>query len=281
MKYVSADQDRQIREVMRRCGQQAQALAQSFQVFQKGAGDYVTNVDRLLDQELLRTFAGLFPDDGIITEENFSSQAAFGLDYQRLWCIDPLDGTEDFIQHKSYYAIMVGLLANFMPVAGWVYGPYQDELYYGGPDWGLFQVRGEEPPAPLIAIEPSLPGVNRQFPIVLGEKDQRNFGPAIVEAVPGAFFYSLGSFGLKVLEVIQGRAGLYIYLNGRVKLWDTTGPLALAKAAGLVCCDLTGRPLEWTPDWIEADTLIHKQAIMVGWPGYVETFGPKIQAAVQ
>uniref|UniRef100_A0ACD5GPR5 Uncharacterized protein n=1 Tax=Desertifilum tharense IPPAS B-1220 TaxID=1781255 RepID=A0ACD5GPR5_9CYAN len=66
------------------------------------------------------------------------------------------------------------------------------------------------------------------------------------------------------MEVVCGRAGLYVYLNGRVKLWDTVELVAIAKAAGLVCCDLEGNPLSFHPDAIHPDTLAHYQPIIIG-----------------
>jgi 3'(2'), 5'-bisphosphate nucleotidase len=115
---------------------------------------------------------------------------------------------------------------------------------------------------------------------LLGDRDQKQYGIAIQQTIPEATFYSLGSFGLKVLEVIQGRAGLYLYLNGRVKLWDTVGPLALAHQAGLTCCDLEGNPLQFTPEALDLNTLAHRQPIVIGWPHYVESLLPRLQQAI-
>ena len=278
--YSSPDRDQKIRSILRECGQQAQQLAaKPFEVSEKGPNDYVTSIDQYLDEQLSAAFYALFPEDGIITEENAASKAAYRANYQHLWCIDPLDGTEEFIRGKLHYAVMLGLLRDSEPVAGWIYAPAFDRMYFGGKDWGLFQTAGFETPQPLRPIEPpALTAENCK--IVLGDKDQKNYGRAIAEIIPGAEFYSLGSFGLKVLEVILGRAGLYLYLNGRVKVWDTAGPLALAKAAGLVCCDLQGQPLRWTPDAIVPDTLAHSQPIAIGWPDYIEPLLEKVQRAV-
>lgn len=278
---IAADFDEKIRRLMRECGQKAKYLAsEPFQVAQKGPDDYVTSVDQALDRHLAAGFTALFPEDGIITEENEHSRAAFHANYRQLWCIDPLDGTDEFIGGKLHYAVMVGLLAESEPVAGWIYAPTFDQMYWGGKDWGLFQTTGDDSWQPLLAAEP--PALSQgDCKIVLGDKDQRNFGQAIARLIPDVQFYSLGSFGLKVLEVIQGRAGLYLYLNGRVKLWDTTGPLALAKAAGLVCCDLDGEPLKWTPDVVDPQSLAHQQAIVIGWPHYVEALAGKVREAVQ
>ncbi|MBD1826422.1 inositol monophosphatase family protein [Microcoleus vaginatus GB1-A2] len=278
--YISPEQDQKIRYTLRECGQEAYKLAaQPFEVCEKGPNDYVTSIDRYLDRQLSAAFSALFPEDGRITEENAASRAAYGANYQRLWCIDPIDGTEEFIRGKLHYASMVGLLLEGEPVAGWIYAPAFDQMYFGGKDWGLFQTVGAQAPQPIALCKPPAP-TEENCKIILGDKDQKNYARAIAQSIPGAEFYSLGSFGLKVIEVILGRAGLYLYLNGRVKVWDTAGPLALAKAAGLVCCDLQGQPLRWTKDAIEPETLAHTQPMAIGWPDYIEPLLGKVQQAV-
>lgn len=280
MLKFTPDFDRPVRQVIRQCGQPIQELAKSqFVVEQKGPSDYVTSIDRLVDQQLGTAFAQLFPQDGVVTEENAGSRSLFHQGYPKLWLIDPLDGTEDFIQGKQDYAVMAGLLENGEPVAGWVYAPAYDMMYFGGKDWGVFQAKGEEEPQPIVQTPP--PALtSARYPILMGEKDQAKYGKAIAALIPQAQFYSLGSFGLKVIEVICGRVGLYVYFNGRVKLWDTTGPLALAKTVGLVCCDLEGNPLKFSFDAIHPDTLAHYQPVVIGWPDSVEALLPKVRQAV-
>lgn len=280
MLSLSAHQLDTIRALLLQAGQRArEASAQAFEVFEKGYDDYVTTVDRELDQQLSVTFARLFPDDGIVTEENRTSAAAFAGSYRRLWFIDPIDGTEDFIHHKPHYALMVGLLMNERPRAGWIYGPAHDRFYWGGPDWGLFQCGDNGAAQPL---QPRCPPLSAQgkCPLLLGSRDQRRFGAAIAQWAPRLQPYELGSFGLKVMEVIKGQAGLYVYLNGRVKLWDTTGPLALALAAGLTCCDLDGQPLRFDATSVYPDSLIHRQPILIGWPNYIDCFREPLRQAV-
>lgn len=277
---VPAEQAQQIQSLMRQVGQQAKRMAtQPFDVTTKGPEDFVTSVDRALDKQLADHFQAWFPSDGLITEENSQSLQQFNQAHKRLWLIDPLDGTEDFIEGRSNYAVMVGLLQDGRPLAGWIYSPVRDRLYWGGPEWGLFQATGPEPAQPLLA-QPPPPPTSDFCPIVIGERDRNNFGSRLQQQIPAAQFHGLGSFGLKVIEVIEGRAGLYLYLNGRVKLWDTTGPIALARKAGLICCDLAGNTLQFTPDYLNMQTLAHRQAIVIAWPHYFKALQPQIQAAV-
>lgn len=280
MHHLSTEQLHIISQLVYRCGQEAQhRSAQHFQVYEKGHQDYVTDVDRALDQRLNAGLAGLFPEDAIISEENPGSWQAFTAGANRIWFIDPLDGTDDFIQGKQHYAIMVGLLSAFQPILGWVGAPVFGQLYYGGIGLGLFRVEDNAEPVPFQPVEPAPPSA--EFcPLILGYKDQRRFGAAITRLIPAAQFDSIGSFGLKVIQVIAGKAGLYVYLNRRVKLWDTTGPLALAQAAGLTCCDLQGEPLQFTSDCVNTSTLAHQQAIVVGWQSYVDALLPSIRQAV-
>jgi 3'(2'), 5'-bisphosphate nucleotidase len=252
---------------------------QPFTIEEKGPEDFVTAVDRTLDQRLAAQFKIWFPNDGIITEENAQSIQVMQQGFSRLWLIDPLDGTEDFINGRPDYAIMVGLLQQSQPIAGWILRPESNQLFYGGPDWGLFTAQGLGPSHPLIPSMPVNPS-QEYCPVLMGDRDQQQYGAAIQRIIPEAQFGTLGSFGLKVLEVIQGRAGLYVYFNGRVKLWDTVGPLALAKRAGLICCDLTGHSLEFSLDVLNPETLAHHQSIVIGWPHYVEALLPRLQQAL-
>lgn len=280
MADFSIEQLEKISWLIKTCGQQALTLSQQpFDVFEKGTDDYVTSVDQLLDRQLATGLAALFPNDGIISEENARSRQDFQVEYLRQWLIDPLDGTDDFIQGKSHYAVMVGVLEHDRPTAGWVYAPVFDQLYFGGSQLGLFQATGTSQ-TPLVPVEPAPPSADF-CPLVIGDKDKKRYGEAIAQQIPGVTYHSIGSFGLKVMEVVCGRAGLYLYFNRRVKLWDTTAPLALAQAAGLICCDLEGNPLRFTADAVDLQTLAHQQLIIVGWASYVEELRSTLQRVVQ
>ena len=279
MSPISLDADQTIRRVMRECGLYAQQMAtQGFEVMEKGHEDYVTTVDRALDATLWQTFSDLFPADGVITEENVRSRQQFHDAYDRLWCIDPLDGTEDFIDGRGNYSVMAGLLDRYRPQAGWIYSPARDTLYFGGVNWGLFHTTGEQSPVPLTVASPPTP--TAPLRMMIGHRDHSRYGSAIAAQLPNISFQFMGSFGLKVLAVIMGQADVYLYLNRRVKLWDTVGPLALAHAAGLTCCSLEGEPIRFVPHALDADSLAHKQAILIGHPRLISALRPRLVAAV-
>ncbi|APB34054.1 Archaeal fructose-1,6-bisphosphatase and related enzymes of inositol monophosphatase family [Gloeomargarita lithophora Alchichica-D10] len=270
-----------IRDLLRRCGAQARQMAQTgFEVMEKGPSDYVTTVDQALDREFTQHFRQWFPADGLITEENPDSRQAYAQFPQRLWCIDPIDGTDDFVHHRPYYSLMVGLLEQYQPRAGWVYAPVLERMYWGGVGQGLYQQLPDDSITELPCKIPEPPS-NWYCPLMIGDKDRHRYGTALERLIPGVDFQSMGSFGLKVVEVIRGRALVYMYFNQRVKIWDTVGPIALAQAAGLTCCDLAGHPLRFDPGAVDATSLGHQQRILVGWPDALAKLLPLIQQAVQ
>jgi 3'(2'), 5'-bisphosphate nucleotidase len=266
-----------IRRIVQDCGLQAKRMvSQGVDVTQKGPGDFVTNVDRLLDRQLGEGLAALFPRDGIITEENPESCQAFQFDpLGRLWCIDPIDGTRDFIETQKNYSVMVGLLENGQPKVGWIFDPAADEMYFGGVGWGLFRQVGDRV-QDCFPQPPTL--INR---VLIGVQDQVNYAAALKLKVPEIDLWERpGSFGLKILSVILGQAGMLVYFNGRVKLWDTVAPVALALQAGLTCCDLQGRPLSYGLDAIDLDSLAHQQPVIIGWQHCIDIFLPRLAAVM-
>ncbi|MCS7030600.1 MAG: inositol monophosphatase family protein [Gloeomargarita sp. SKYG116] len=272
--------DGAIRELLRACGAQARRMGETgFTVMEKGPADYVTTVDQALDARLTHQFRQWFPEDGLITEENPDSRYDYTAGRPRLWCIDPIDGTDDFVHQRPYYSLMVGLLEHYQPTAGWIYAPVLERMYWGGPSYGVYQQLPDQRVMPLPQKRPEPPSV-WYCPLMIGDKDRERYGPALQKLIPGADLQTMGSFGLKVVEVIRGRALAYMYFNRRVKLWDTVGPIAIAQAAGLTCCDLDGQRLRFDPQVVDAVTLCHCQRIVVGWPEFLPKLLPLIQEAV-
>jgi 3'(2'), 5'-bisphosphate nucleotidase len=255
-----------IAKVIEAAGRKAEKMRQAgLQVDQKGPGDFVTQVDRTLDRELSAAFYDMFPQDVVISEENSESVGRFGQGEQRFWCIDPVDGTRDFIETGRNYSVMVGALQGGEAQAGWVYEAEADRMYFGGWGWGLYYKEGDRT-RDCYPQPPMQPGR-----VIVGDADRDNYGAQLQDVLPEIEIWNRpGSFGLKIIDVVLGRAEALLYFNRRVKLWDTVGPMALARQAGLRICDLTGAPLSFSD--LDPNTLGHRQAIILGWPHAVENY---------
>src|ERR1041385_4221973 len=87
----------------------------------------VTAADREANDLIVRTLLTEFPNDGILAEESKDTERR--LEKERVWLIDPMDGTKNFIQRDGDFAVQIGLALNGEVVAGVVYQPERDVLY--------------------------------------------------------------------------------------------------------------------------------------------------------
>src|ERR1051326_8522879 len=106
----------------------------------KAPGDPVTVADREANEYIVSHIKREFPDDGILSEEDADDLAR--LERPRVWMIDPMDGTREFIDHRPDFAVQIGLIAGGTPVAGAVYQPATDKLYYAAKGIGAFLESG-------------------------------------------------------------------------------------------------------------------------------------------
>ena len=87
----------------------------------------VTAADREANDLIVRRIAAAFPDDGILAEESVDTEDR--LSKERVWLIDPMDGTKNFVQRDGDFAVQIGLAVAGAPVVGVVYQPVRDILY--------------------------------------------------------------------------------------------------------------------------------------------------------
>jgi len=108
---------------------------EQLQVSQKGPGDFVTAADHRVEKTLLQELKKARPDYGFLLEEG---GVVAGNDPHHTWVIDPLDGTTNFLHSIPHFAISIGLVRKDEPVAGVIYQPLTDEMFWaekGGGAW--------------------------------------------------------------------------------------------------------------------------------------------------
>ena len=109
----------------------AEYYATGTTVSYKGIDDPVTAADHAANDHLMAGLAAAFPGDGLLSEESADNPAR--LQRRRVWIVDPLDGTKEFIGRIGEFSIMVGLAIDGQPALGVVYQPVTDVLYRGIP----------------------------------------------------------------------------------------------------------------------------------------------------
>lgn len=240
-------------------------------VDQKHRNEPVTAADRDADEIILRGLRAAFPEDGLLTEE--SDDDLTRLEKDRVWIVDPLDGTSDFITHTGDFAVQIALARGGHPVLGVVYEPVRDRLMYAVHGQGTYQVCDGET-VRLRVSSVSDPG---QMCLVASRS---HFSPWIEAACQALGIHAIdrmGSVGLKVGRVAQGACDLYL-ATVISKEWDICAPHALLLEAGGWMTNLCGEPIVYNKaDVTECRGLIASNG--AAHDRIVDTLAPLIEQA--
>src|SRR5215813_8102176 len=106
----------------------------------KGHDDPVTAADHAANEMLVRELNRRFPADAILSEEVPDDPAR--LEKDRVWMVDPMDGTKQFIERIGEFAVMIGLAITGEPRVGVVYNPVTDRLFYAATGLGAYVEEG-------------------------------------------------------------------------------------------------------------------------------------------
>lgn len=213
-----------------------EVYATPFEVSWKGQSDPVTVADERANALIVAALREQFPSDGIIAEESPDHLSA--ISKRRIWYVDPLDGTKEFIAKNGEFSVMVGLAIDGEARLGVVYQPTEDKLYTGIVGQGAWLVeRGQK--TPLQVSEKS-------DPRTLGLVVSRSHRPKSTETLTRTLGITKesvsGSVGLKVGLIAQQQADLYVHVSDKASAWDACGPEAVLRAAGGRFTDLLGQP---------------------------------------
>jgi 3'(2'), 5'-bisphosphate nucleotidase len=192
-------------------------LADATAAERKAAGDKRSH------DYLMEALARERPDDAVLSEEGVDDPVR--LSAQRVWIVDPLDGTREFSElGREDWAVHVALWQSGALVAGAVALPAQS-VTLATPD---------PAPPPAHSGEPRIV-VSRTRPPAVALQVRDKLNGTLVE---------MGSAGAKVAAVIQGLADIYVHAGGQYE-WDSAAPVVVARAAGLHTSRIDGSPLEY------------------------------------
>ncbi|MCG7348143.1 3'(2'),5'-bisphosphate nucleotidase CysQ [Sphingomonas sp. ACRSK] len=179
------------------------------------AGDCVAN------RFILEALAQARPDDAILSEEEQDDAAR--LSAERVWIVDPLDGTREYSEGRSDWAVHVALSVGGRAAAGAVALP------------ALGVTLASDTP-------PVLPPPHGGTPRMLVSRSRPAEQAVAVAQAIGAELVAMGSAGAKAMAVVRGEADIYLHTGGQYE-WDNCAPVAVAAAAGLHVSRIDGQPL--------------------------------------
>ena len=204
----------------------------NFEVTAKSASEYVTTADLAADARIKATILHYFPDDAWLSEETIDSPKR--LENSRVWIVDPLDGTHQFMAGSPDFTVCIALVENGEPRVGVVLRPIDSEMYFAVKNEGAFlnekriYCSAETVLSQAVIVtnddEPTLPEIaeiNRQVQRV----DQ------------------FGSSAYKIIRVAAGEAELYLSSELK-KEWDIC-------AADLILSEAGGRLTDWNGNLVK------------------------------
>lgn len=199
----------------------------------------VTDADQAASDYLVNELSRLFPDDLIISEED--SAAPDLIQDKRIWFVDPIDGTKDFISNTDQWSTMLGMAVNGRPVLGVVYQPDQDKLYYAIDGHGAFlKTNNQITQLRVRKIEDVKDATLIQ--------SHKHFSKRVEQIAHHLKIHKVilqGSIGLKLCMIATGEADIYLNFSGKCHLWDLCAPeIILQEAGGIVAHD-NGEPISY------------------------------------
>ena len=192
----------------------------------KSDGSLFTQADIAAQESLSRELARIAACPLLGEEMPADEQRRVWQTAAEFWCVDPIDGTSNFVNGIPYFAVSVALMRAGRPVVGVVYDPVADEAFYAEAGKGAW-LNGTPLPIKLAAPE--------RLARAIAGADLKRLSRRMAEAIGGQPpCHSHRNFGASALDWCYVAAGRFdVYVHGHQKLWDyAAGALILAEAGG-------------------------------------------------
>ncbi|MBI5331740.1 MAG: inositol monophosphatase family protein [Betaproteobacteria bacterium] len=192
-------------------------------------GSLLTEADLAAQNALIRRLREILPLPVLGEEMSEAEQhALWEIGDEGLWCVDPIDGTSNFVNGLPFFAISVALMVNRRSVLGVVYDPSNEEAFYAIEGQGAW-VNGERLP---VKLPPE--SLGRCMAGIELKRIDRELAGRLAFEHPFSSQRNLGASTLDWCYLASGR--MHLYLHGGQKLWDyAAGSLILFEAGGAAC----------------------------------------------
>ena len=186
----------------------------------------------------------------VLSEEDADDKKRLSED--KVWIVDPLDGTTDFVNRTGEFTIMVGLVENHKSVLGMIYWPTEKKMYLAESGKGAF-CHDEEWEKIEVTMMSEIQNchalVSRHH---LSEKEKKLLDEMEISVVT-----SIGS-SLKVTEIASGEAEIYVTTTNKMKQWDTCASNCIISEAGGKMTDISGKEMIYNTESVN-----HENGILV------------------
>lgn len=231
----------QVKELVLEAGQMAKRIRnKGYKIKDKSNKEGpVTTADLALSDFLSKKLKQKYPNDLVISEESVVPEDL--LEDKRIWFIDPIDGTQDFVDKGSEWAIMIALAINGRSVLGVVYQPDENKLYFAIEGHGSYLECGKR-------LQKLQVNTGKNFQNITLIQSRHHFSKKaqqLAEKLGIKKMILQSSLGLKIASIAEGKADIYFNFSGRCHLWDLCAPEIILREAGGKISDKNGSPLSY------------------------------------
>lgn len=192
----------------------------------------VTNVDIEVDQYLYHTLLSQTPDYGWLSEESDTENLIDGKD--RIWIVDPIDGTKGFVKEDGMYAVSIALVEHGTPVIGVVYNPMRNQMFYCAKGHGMFfndqRMYTENPDLDEAFLISPMRRKNQPYTQNLMMKTGQ--------------FDEVGSVAYRLALVAAGQADI-TFVDHEISIWDIAAGAAMLEEQGIELRNIDGSDVSY------------------------------------
>jgi 3'(2'), 5'-bisphosphate nucleotidase len=219
--------------------------------------------NRIIEENLSKT------NIPILSEESLDDHARLHSD--KLWVVDPLDGTSGFVHRTGNFAVMIGLVKNKKPVFGAIYCPQKDRLFVAQKGEGAYLYEDSKWIKLQVSEIDSLHNSSAVISKFHYSEKELNFLKQ-----EGVSNFKHMSSCMKAMEVAKGGAEFQVAINMKMNQWDTCATMVIIEEAGGKMTDLFGNQLEYNVKQLQhskgiiiSNGKVHEKLVM-GYENFLE-----------
>ena len=215
--------------------------------------DFVTNMDRTIEEEFVKRIKHHFPTDKIVSEEGFGDDpSTIDMSEDTVWFLDPIDGTMNFVLQNENYAVMLAVFEKGIGMQSYIFDVSKDNLYWAIKGEGVYCNDQLLPKMENTALRDGLFASNSKF--LSDEIVSIN-----VEVLKGSMgIRALGSAGLEAIELAKGNTVVYVTYG--LNAWDIAPGIMMVQENGGEVARFDGKPLN----------LFEKAPLIMGTPAAIK-----------
>jgi 3'(2'), 5'-bisphosphate nucleotidase len=238
MMVIAADAAKEIMAVYER----------PFSVDFKAPQDPVTEADRRANDLICARLREAYPEIPIVAEESPPEQWAQYRESERVFFVDPVDGTREFVAKNGNFVVMIGLLEGDRPTHGIMHSPVHGTYWGGVVGRGAFRKDRDGTTTELAPLKDREISESR----VVSSRSQRTpLNTEVLSLLNPAEVLPIGSAGLKGAAVADGRADIYLAPEFAGCRWDSCAPEAIIRSLGGTFTDARGHHLDYRAAGVE------------------------------